>query len=158
MRTTASTPATALTKAVLVMSWAKGGGMGGRPALMQALDKTWRSRALCDMPMSDACWKMTDVGSKDGFTWTPLKKTVSGPCLQTLTCGHTLTSGQTRIGADATVLSHACQAMTANSHTLTSGQTTLPGCEVDLGQTRRKGKSSSLDRQHSMALAASSHG
>lgn len=69
--------------------------MGGRPALMQALDKTWRSRALCDMPMSAACWKMTDVGSREGFTWTPLKKTVSGPCLHTLTCGHTLTSGQT---------------------------------------------------------------
>ena len=87
--------------------------MGGMPALMQALDKTWRSRALCDMPMSAACWKMTDVGSREGFTWTPLKKTVSGPCLHTLTCGHTLTSGQTRISMDATVLRHACK----QSHT-----------------------------------------
>ena len=95
--------ATGLTKAVLVMSWAVGGGMGGRPALMQALDKTWRSRALCDMPMSAACWKMTDVGSREGFTWTPLKKTVSGPCLQELTHGHILTSGRTRIGMLATV-------------------------------------------------------
>ena len=73
---------------------------------MQALDRTWRSRALCDMPMSDACWKMTDVGSREGFTWTPLKKTVSGPCLHTLTCSHTQT------GVDAAVLSHACPKVT----------------------------------------------
>ena len=47
--------------------------MGGRPALTQALDRTWRSRALCDMPTSAACWKITDVGSRLGVAWTPLK-------------------------------------------------------------------------------------
>ena len=60
-----------LTRAVLVMSCVRGGGMGGRPALTQALDNTWRSKAQCDMPTSAACWKMTDVGSRVGLTCTP---------------------------------------------------------------------------------------
>ena len=141
MRTIA---ARALTKAVLVMSWAKGGGMGGRPALTQALDKMWRSRALCDMPMSAACWKMTDVGSREGFTWTPLKKTVSGPCLHTLTCGHTLTSGQTWIGVDATMPANSQKE--SHSDAWTDSAARLWGLLCKAAQGRKKEKSGNLDR------------
>lgn len=56
--------------------------MGGRPALTQALDSTCRSKAEWDMPTSAACWKMTEVGSKTGTAWTPLRKMVLSPCLK----------------------------------------------------------------------------